>query len=426
MIIKKNTFEPNILFLNKQHSFPKKECYIFTKNISGIKNTPVAPSFTKRLIHGVISLFHKIEIFFLIKEIKNNKLSGVVDIKKHIKSFDKINVIEDKTINNNLNTVKNIISHANDKFDFYSYCNYLTEVKRAKDFFSSLNNEGDEGGKNKLIVDVLNEIIKNRINALDDKSIKNILKLIFLKFKFENIHLNEKYDFMSNFSTEKERGNFIKLMSFLLISIEEVQLFDNNIKNEVENKLSAIMMIALNKNSDSEYSFDSLMQEWKEKYFNLIKINMIEYTDKPKQIDAKIQTDTQVKKDTQVQADKPERTDVQVQADVSNDINEGNKLEYEWDDEGCNINNVYDNSLCSDNLIEKINIINFNIDKLWGKINYTSWSEINNKLLGGINNESESESEFELGSESEFELGSESEFESEFELGSKSESTQYK
>ncbi|MCT8248902.1 hypothetical protein [Proteus faecis] len=306
MIIKKNTFEPNILFLNKQHSFPKKECYIFTKNISEIKNTPVAPSFTKRLIHGVISLFHKIEIFFLIKEIKNNKLSGVVDIKKHIKSFDEINVIEDKTINNNLNTVKNIISHANDKFDFYSYCNYLTEVKRAKDFFSSLNNEGDEGGKNKLIVDVLNEIIKNRINALDDKSIKNILKLIFLKFKFENIHLNEKYDFMSNFSTEKERGNFIKSMNFLLISIEEVQLFDkfdNNIKNEVESKLSAIMMIALNKKSDSEYSFDSLMQEWKDKYFNLIKINMTEYTDKP------------------------------VQKYLSNDMNEGNNLDIEWGDE---------------------------------------------------------------------------------------------
>ncbi|WP_235379071.1 hypothetical protein, partial [Proteus faecis] len=120
---------------------------------------------------------------------------------------------------------------------------------------------------------------------------------------------------MSNFSTEKERGDFIKLMSFLLISIEEVQLFDkfdNNIKNEVKNKLSAIMMIALNKNSDSEYSFDSLMQEWKEKYFNLIKINMTEHTDKSEQIDAQVQTDKQE------QTDKPEQIDVQVQADLFN------------------------------------------------------------------------------------------------------------
>ncbi|MEY8503414.1 hypothetical protein AALC12_13890, partial [Proteus faecis] len=385
MIIKKNTFEPNILFLNKQNSFLKKECYIFTKNISGIKNTPVAPSFTKKFIHGVIFLFHKIEIFFLIKDIKNNKLSDVVDIKKHSEAFDKINVIEDKTIINNLNTVKNIISHANDKFDFYSYCNYLNEVKRAKDFFSSLNNEGDEGGKNKLIVDVLNEIIKNRINALDDKSIKNILKLIFLKFKFENIHLNEKYDFMSNFSTEKERGDFIKLMSFLLISIEEVQLFDkfdNNIKNEVKNKLSAIMMIALNKNSDSEYSFDSLMQEWKEKYFNLIKINMTEHTDKSEQIDAQVQTDKQE------QTDKPEQIDVQVQADLFNDINEGNNLDFEWNDEDIHINNGDNNNLCGDILIKEINEINFNMDKLSNKINYELLNEINSKLLDEINYES--------------------------------------
>ncbi|QNH66405.1 hypothetical protein H7F13_03665 [Proteus vulgaris] len=422
MIIKKNTFEPNILFLNKQHSFPKKECYIFTKNISEIKNTPVAPSFTKRLIHGVISLFHKIEIFFLIKEIKNNKLSGVVDIKKHIKSFDEINVIEDKTINNNLNTVKNIISHANDKFDFYSYCNYLTEVKRAKDFFSSLNNEGDEGGKNKLIVDVLNEIIKNRINALDDKSIKNILKLIFLKFKFENIHLNEKYDFMSNFSTEKERGNFIKSMNFLLISIEEVQLFDkfdNNIKNEVESKLSAIMMIALNKKSDSEYSFDSLMQEWKEKYIsdhdNVTKSDVIEETD--------IRVNTDISHDIEVETiieiarqapkedlsakyididnfnvddyqlilrnkiDNIKKTDEKnnseldeykstLDSDIDNtkEISESDDLDYQWDCEVSDMDDFDGKELKNNILMEKINKLTL------GLKSDEKFNEINNKL----------------------------------------------
>lgn len=321
MIIKQNIFEPNILFLNKQHSFPKKECYIFTKNISKIKNTPVAPSFAKRFIHGVISLFHKLEIFFLIKDIKNNKLSGVVDINKYNNIFNEIdnkikeeikienneidkenteiyNLIKDKNgiKYKNLNAINKIISHANDKFDFYSLCDYLTEVKRAKDFFSGLDDIKNEDSNNKLIVECLNEIMKLRISSIDDESIKNIFKLIFLKFKFENIHLNKKYDFMSNFSTEKERDNFIKSMNFLLISIEEVQLFDkfdNNIKNEVENKLSAIMMIALNKNMGSEYYFNDLMQEWIGKYIsdnhNTIKTNTI--VDTGKQIDTYIIND---------------------------------------------------------------------------------------------------------------------------------------
>ncbi|WP_368936193.1 hypothetical protein [Proteus penneri] len=321
MIIKQNIFEPNILFLNKQHSFPKKECYIFTKNISKIKNTPVAPSFAKRFIHGVISLFHKLEIFFLIKDIKNNKLSGVVDINKYNNIFNEIdnkikeeikienneidkenteiyNLIKDKNgiKYKNLNAINKIISHANDKFDFYSLCDYLTEVKRAKDFFSGLDDIKNEDSNNKLIVECLNEIMKLRISSIDDESIKNIFKLIFLKFKFENIHLNKKYDFMSNFSTENERDNFIKSMNFLLISIEEVQLFDkfdNNIKNEVENKLSAIMMIALNKNMGSEYYFNDLMQEWIGKYIsdnhNTIKTNTI--VDTGKQIDTYIIND---------------------------------------------------------------------------------------------------------------------------------------
>ncbi|NBM67573.1 hypothetical protein, partial [Proteus sp. G2663] len=96
--------------------------------------------------------------------------------------------------------------------------------------------------------------------------------------------------------TENERDNFIKSMNFLLISIEEVQLFDkfdNNIKNEVENKLSAIMMIALNKNMGSEYYFNDLMQEWIGKYIsdnhNTIKTNTI--VDTGKQIDTYIIND---------------------------------------------------------------------------------------------------------------------------------------
>lgn len=303
MISKTNLFKPNVSFVNKKHYLPKKEDYIFTKKITEIRNTPVSPSFGKRIIHVLTSLFHKLEIGFLIKDIKNNKLFDTVDTNKHSNIFneiDKKNIeIEDvreeeiEIKNKNLSTINNIISHANDKFDFYSFCDYLTEVKRAKDFFSELDDIENEGSNSNLIVECLNEIIVNRITSINDKSMKNIFKLINSIFNFENIHLNKRYDFMSNFSTGKERDNFIKSMNILLIGIEEAQVlnkFDDTIKNKIENKLSTIMMIALNKNMGSEYSFNDLMQEWIGKYIsynhNAIKRNTI--------VDTGTQVDTDI------------------------------------------------------------------------------------------------------------------------------------
>ncbi|MBI6542158.1 hypothetical protein JEO90_01720 [Proteus vulgaris] len=293
MISKTNLFKSNVLFLNKKHYLPKKEDYIFTKKITEIRNTPVSPSFGKRIIHVLTSLFHKLEIGFLIKDIKNNKLFDTVNINKHSNIFNKIDEKNIEIKNKNLNSINNIISHANDKFDFYSFCDYITEVKRAKDFFSGLDDIENEGSDSKLIVEYLNEIIVNRITSINDKSMKNIFKLINSIFNFENIHLNKRYDFMSNFSTGKERDNFIKSMNILLIGIEEAQVlnkFDDTIKNKIENKLSTIMMIALNKNMGSEYSFNDLMQEWIGKYIsynhNAIKRNTI--------VDTSTQVDTDI------------------------------------------------------------------------------------------------------------------------------------
>ncbi|MBI6406152.1 MULTISPECIES: hypothetical protein [Proteus] len=293
MISKTNLFKSNVSFVNKKHYLPKKEDYIFTKKITEIRNTPVSPSFGKRIIHVLTSLFHKIEIGFLIKDIKNNKLFDTVNINKHSNIFNKIDEKNIEIKNKNLNSINNIISHANDKFDFYSFCDYITEVKRAKDFFSGLDDIENEGSDSKLIVEYLNEIIVNRITSINDKSMKNIFKLINSIFNFENIHLNKRYDFMSNFSTGKERDNFIKSMNILLIGIEEAQVlnkFDDTIKNKIENKLSTIMMIALNKNMGSEYSFNDLMQEWIGKYIsynhNAIKRNTI--------VDTGTQVDTDI------------------------------------------------------------------------------------------------------------------------------------
>lgn len=315
MIIDKKVFEPGVSFSNKTHYIPKKENYTYAKKINKIKNTPVAPSFGKKIIQALISLFHKFEIKFLIKDIRNNELSDIVDIKKHDYLFNEIDIkineikkeikyISDETKqlygsfgvdsdcedrfsldeinkkemeieslikekgeikNKNLNTINNIISHANDKFDFYSLCDYLTEVKRAKDFLSSVNDEGNEYSKNKLIVSLLNEIITNRLNAIDDKSIKNIFKLINLRFNFENIHLNKKYDFMHNFSSLKERDKFIRALNFLVIAQDEVDI-DIEEKFNQKNKLSFILKTVLNVNE--EFSLNQLMDEYKKIYID--------------------------------------------------------------------------------------------------------------------------------------------------------------
>ncbi len=328
MISKTNIFNPDVSFVHKKHYIPKNEDYIFTKKITEIRNTPVSPSFGKRVIHVLTSLFHKLEIGFLIKDIKNNKLFDIVDTKKH---SNILNEIDEKNIeikNKNLNAINKIISHANDKFDFYSFCDYLTEVKRAKDFFSGLDDIENEGSNSNLIVECLNEIIKLRISSIDSKSMKNIFKLINSKFDFENIHLNKKYDFMHNFSTGKERDNFIKSMNILLIGIEEAQVldkFDDAIKNKIENKLSTIMMIALNKNMGSEYSFNDLMQEWIGKYIsdnhNVIKRNTT--VDTATQIDTNITVDTGTQVDTNTTADR----DIQANIIIINDVEKETKIE---------------------------------------------------------------------------------------------------
>lgn len=286
MIIDKKIFEPGVSFLNKTHHIPKKEIYTYAKKINKIKNTPVAPSFGKKVIHMLTSLFHKIEIKFLIRNIKNNKLSSVVDINKNNNFFNDVNNEEskksddscsinsnsegcfsqDEIKNKNLEAIKNIISHANDKFDFYSFCDYLTEIKRAKDFFSSLNDvAGGECSDSKLIVDLLKKIAINRIKAIDDKSIKNVFKLVSLKFDFENVNLNKKYDFMHNFSSLKERDKFIRALNFLVIAQDEVDIDIETIFNQ-KNKLSFILKTILN--VDEEISLKQLIEEYKKIYID--------------------------------------------------------------------------------------------------------------------------------------------------------------
>lgn len=413
------TFNPKFSFYKVSHRYPKKEEYVISKKISEIKNTPVSPSFSKKIIQVLTSFFHKLEVKFLIIDISNNNLSSVVDTDKYSNVF---NEVADEIKNKSLKSISDIISHANDKFDFYSYCDYLTELKRAKDFFLLLNGKDKECSENKLIAEVLNEIIKNRINAIDDEGIKSIFKLINSKFEFENVYLNKKYDFMSNFSSIKERDKFIKTMNFLLIGIEEVQLFDkfgDNIKSEVEKKLSTIMMIALDKNTNNGFSFDSLKQEWKEKYisdnYNVIKSNVT--------VDTDIRVHTDVSNDIEVETiigiskqapkedlntkyidiDNFDVDDYQLtpiskvdnikkidkknnsklddyksmldsEIDNATEIGEADDLDYQWDYEISNIDNFDNKELKNDIFMEKINKLTL------GLKSDEKFNEINNKL----------------------------------------------
>lgn len=410
-------FNPKFSFSKVSHRYPKKEEYVISKKIGEIKNTPVSPSFSKRIIQVLTYFFHKLEVKFLIRDINNNKISSVIDTSKY---SDVFNEVADEIKNKNLKAINDIISHANDKFDFYSYCDYLTELKRAKDIFLLLNSKGDKCSENKLMGEVLNEVIKNRINSIDDNGIKNIFKLINSKFKFENVHLNKKYDFMHNFSTEKERDYFIKTMNFLLIGIEEVQLFDkfdNNIKSEVEKKLSTIMMIALDKNTNNEYSFDSLKQEWKEKYIsdhdNVTKSDVIEETDIGVHTDISHDIETIIeiakqapKEDLRAKyidvdnfnvgdyqlilrnkIDNIKKTDEKnnseldeykstLDSDIDNtkEIIESDDLDYQWDYEVFDMVNFDGKKLKNDILMEKINKLTL------GLKSDEKFNEINNKL----------------------------------------------
>ncbi|WP_260292191.1 hypothetical protein [Proteus vulgaris] len=450
MTIKTNLFKPGVLFLNKTHYLPKTEIYTVAKSVVNIKNKPVSPSFAKKFIHGVISLFHRLEICFLIRGIKNNKLVDVVDINKHSNVFNEIDIkinrikkeieiekneskklynslnvdseyvdnftknkitkknIEIKSLieeskkikNKNLYFINNIIYHANDKFDFYNLCDYLTEVKRAKDFFSVQDDIEREGSDSKLIVDFLNEVIKNRISSLDETSIKNIIKLIFLKFKFENIHLNEKYDFMHNFSKEKERDNFIKTINFLLISIDEYQVlskFNDNIKNKIENRLSTIMMIALNKIYDSEDSFDSLKQEWGEKYidnnYNTIKRNSV--IDNNIEIETIIDIPKSLSKEDlnnkyiDIDNFKVNEFELKLRDEKNSikEVDEGDDIDLQWDDEFINVSNTINNEELQQKLQreyneeeEQINIFFNNVVKQSNLESEEKFNKIKNKL----------------------------------------------
>ncbi|WP_423140466.1 hypothetical protein, partial [Proteus terrae] len=67
---------PKFSFCKVTHRYPKKEEYVISKKIKVIENTPVSPSFLKKIFHATSYVFHKINMIFLIRSINNNKGLG--------------------------------------------------------------------------------------------------------------------------------------------------------------------------------------------------------------------------------------------------------------------------------------------------------------------------------------------------------------
>ncbi|XOY29132.1 hypothetical protein ACLIX2_11770 [Proteus cibi] len=271
MNMKVNSLNPNILFSKKNHQYPIKEKYTFIHKIDNIKNISASPSFYKRVINAITYIFNKIEIKFLIRDIKNNKLINVIDVNEHQ------NKISESIINNgtnevyNLDYLKEMISHSNDKFDFYSFCDYLAEVERVKNFFSTSENINSKCYNNNLINETLSNIISHRINSINSDGLYNIIKLSNLKFRFENIFLHKKHVFMNNFSSLKKRKEFIKVINLIVLIVRYSDvLFDINADSSarIRDQLREILTISLDKNKSDKISFNNLITEWSNKYIN--------------------------------------------------------------------------------------------------------------------------------------------------------------
>ncbi|MEQ4922810.1 hypothetical protein [Proteus hauseri] len=294
------TLNPKFSFSKVSHRYPKKEEYIISKKISEIKNTPVSPSFLKRIVHGISSFYHKIDMTLFVRSIKsinNNKMfnsseklkidnviyenQGDIDRRENLISMvgenDKKNLFLNEISNeyreeiNNSNVLNDLIYNSDAKFDFYSFSHYLTEVKKAKDYFSLSNNLDDITSNEHDLFNVFSIIINNRLNALNVDDFKNIYKLITKIYNFEKIHLNKKYDFMSNFSSVKERDKFISCINLLVIAEDELGVLSNSDKvlsEKIKHNLSTIMKVALGNKDNKNASFKKLIMEWRNIYIN--------------------------------------------------------------------------------------------------------------------------------------------------------------
>ncbi|QAV23800.1 hypothetical protein [Proteus hauseri] len=295
MSVKSVGFEPNFCFKNIEHRYPKKECYVFSEKIKGVKNTPVKPTFLKKIINLLTSIHRKIIINKMIQNIKN-KLSSTemnrlaykeflacieiniagkakliersnseIEIKGYVSELIDLNEIKNLK---EIKIINDLISHAGGKFNFYDFSNYLTEVKRAKDYFSSINKVNNKYNE---LVTIFNEILNLSLSNLNKSDFKNIYNIINKTYIFENIHLNDKYSFMDNFSSSKERDNFISTINLLVIAESERGIISGsniNKMREVENGLSIIMKKVLGKKAGENISFKELINEWGGEYID--------------------------------------------------------------------------------------------------------------------------------------------------------------
>lgn len=258
---------PKFSFCKVTHRYPKKEEYVISKKIKVIENTPVSPSFLKKIFHATSYVFHKINMIFLIRSINNNKGLGSFGYFENIEvSYE--NHKNSKNYNDNVkksNMIQQLINNVNSKFDFYSFCNYLTEVKMAKNYFSLSNHHDCINPNDQDLSIIFNDIIHTRLKRLNDDDFKNIYNLIIKRYNYEKIHLNKKNSFISNFSSVKKRDELISFINLLIIAVNEIDIlskFDRKIRDKIKNDLSIIMKECLGSEYQEYMTFEELSMAW--------------------------------------------------------------------------------------------------------------------------------------------------------------------
>ncbi|MEQ5094375.1 hypothetical protein ABN241_08960, partial [Proteus terrae] len=259
---------PKFSFCKVTHRYPKKEEYVISKKIKVIENTPVSPSFLKKIFHATSYIFHKINMIFLIRSINNNKGLG---------SFGHIENREVSYKNNSnrscynhidiskLDMINKLINNSNAKFDFYSFCDYLTEVKMVENYFSLSNDHDFINPNDQDLSIIFNAIIHTRLIGLNDDDFKNIYKLIIKRYNYEKIHLNKENSFISNFSSVKKRDELISFINLLIIAENEIGILsklDQELSDKIKNNLSIIMKEMLGSEYQEYTTYEELSMAW--------------------------------------------------------------------------------------------------------------------------------------------------------------------
>ncbi|HDU8620708.1 TPA: hypothetical protein SGN65_000273 [Proteus mirabilis] len=282
-------------------------CYVtFAKNIKDISNTTAKPSFIKKVIH----MMERFTMFFAISqtgrmgisnrdgdlnrynETRTNLENKVKDLKCKIDEFnnkltkkDTVDREKDEIVTitaeyHNLNHFLSLIENENSSFkDRYSFFNYLNELQRAEAFCRSSSNTDYNH-----LADEFENIIKERVERIKKEDVIKIFNEVLIRYDNETRFKNSNERILANFSSNKEKENFLSKINFLvcvskynlplMVEVEKLKEEFPVQLREIMNKIlyeESIMGEILNEaNIDCvyKYSLKKVQNIWIEEYIN--------------------------------------------------------------------------------------------------------------------------------------------------------------